>query len=116
MKNIFKIIIANNATFTIFMVISLLANAFFAYFPTNINTHFLQKEKEAFQLRSHLYRIYSAINIPIELANKILRCDTNIESKSKTLVYNTDYYAHCIIKKGKTNNTSQKKMTLNVFF
>ncbi|MDR1417836.1 MAG: hypothetical protein LBI80_01540 [Endomicrobium sp.] len=114
MKNIFKVTIANSTTFTILMVISLLSNTFFASFPTNVNIHLLQKEKEIFQLRSHLCRIYGTVNIPIKLASKILRCDVNRESNLKTLVHNIDN-VHCIIKKDKTNNSNQKNIFLGVF-
>jgi hypothetical protein len=114
MKNIFKITLADSTVFAIFMAISLLFNTFFASFTTNVNIQLLQKEKEVFQFRSHLYRIYGTINIPIKLASKMLRCDANIESNLKTLAHNTDYI-HCIIKKDKTNNSNQKKMFLDTF-
>jgi hypothetical protein len=87
MKNIFKITIADNSTFFIFIVISLLFNTFF---------------------------VSSPINISIKLVSKILRCDINVENNSRILAYNAEPI-NCIIKKDKTNNSDQKNMFLDVF-
>jgi hypothetical protein len=75
---------------------------------------FTLPKKEIFQLKSHLCTIYGAINVPIKLASKILRCNINIENNLKTLVHNVNS-VRCIIKKGKTNNPGQKDMFLDVF-
>lgn len=74
----------------------------------------LCQKKEIFQFKSHLCTIYGAINIPIKLASKILRRNINIENNLKTLAHNANS-VYCIIKKGKTNNASQKDMFLDVF-
>ncbi|MDR3124949.1 MAG: hypothetical protein LBU10_03635 [Endomicrobium sp.] len=109
-----KSIIANNTIVSVFIAISLLLNILFTSFLSNVDTCLLCQKKEIFQFKSHLCTIYGAINIPIKLASKILRRNINIENNLKTLTHDANS-VYCIIKKGKTNNASQKDMFLDVF-
>lgn len=109
-----KSIIANNTIVSVFIAISLLLNILFTSFLSNVDTCLLCQKKEIFQFKSHLCTIYGAISIPIKLASEILRRNINIGNNLKALAHNANS-VRCIIKKGKTNNASQKDMFLDVF-
>jgi hypothetical protein len=109
-----KNIIANNSIVPVLMAISLLLNILFTSFLSNVDSCLVCKKEEISQFKSHLCTIYGAINIQKKLVSKILRRNINIKNKLKTLWHNANAVG-CIIKKGKTNNASQKDMFLDVF-
>ncbi|MDR2395342.1 MAG: hypothetical protein LBD57_01840 [Endomicrobium sp.] len=113
MENIFKITIADKNIIAVFMSISLFLNIFSCFPCPNINTYSIQTKSQVIQLKSHLCRVYSAINVPIKLANKILRYAVETEDVSKNIICNGGFGKY-IIKTDTTEKTQQKIVVLEI--